>query len=85
MPPQMLLASAFELPQGLADHVETKRRSNSSDARFHLEFDVGWKNRLIAQGAKLTGSVTAPHVQRSSAGKLGLCDALARDGPQFCF
>jgi hypothetical protein len=51
------VANALELPDGLTDQVKYE----AVLAAFDLELDLITLNRLAAQRAKPTGSVTSPH------------------------
>lgn len=56
-PPLSGVAGAFKLPDRLTDQV----KDEAVLAAFDLEFDLITLNRLAAQRAKPTGSVTSPH------------------------
>jgi len=51
------VAGTLKLPDRLTDQVKYE----AVLAAFDLEFNLTTLNRLTAQGAKPTGSVTSPH------------------------
>jgi hypothetical protein len=44
----MLVAGAFELPQGLAEDLESKRLDGAVEGLLHFVFDLGGLGRLVA-------------------------------------
>jgi len=82
---QVVIAGAFELPHGLAEGVEVKRVDGAVEGLLDLEFDFIGLDRFVAYSTELPGPAAAPHSFRGIVRQSSLCDALARNGAQFCF
>jgi hypothetical protein len=80
---EIVVASALELPHGLADHVKSKDLRDAIDERLDFEFDFIRLDWLVAQGTALAGPVTTPHLGGDFKWQLSLCDTLTSDRPQF--